>query len=652
MDNLEQLEVVQLDGFTPSIPAEPGHEQELASRFNMLFLQPGSTFRGGFGAVAKVVNLYEEVFALKRLNAPDSNNDCSPSELREMLFEEYKNQLAVSRLKGFPQVYGYGSWKGEPLILMEWIEGTTLAHAMPDLPHEGDGVQGEVVAQVGISVLEILKGVERLNSRLVHRDISPNNIMFRTKDMSLSQQVAAGAFDTCLIDFGNSTTECQDIPMAFTQRVGMMRGATRDYAPPEMLTADVEGVEELRNNPAIDIYALCSVLYELYAGHTPFDLTHSLGGSDYRTKMSMDPKPLVARRTYEAPLLNAIMSGIRPSQEARPTVDGLLYELECWYEGRQRNGTVAAPKPVELPNKHDAESNWDETMPVGNAVVVPFTESSPFESAFAAPVAEPATVPMPRAGERFESSRKTPASAPEPTENTWSEPDVHFDASGAEHVPVPTPAPVPTPGAAQSAAGAAAAGAGAASTARAAAGAGAASAAAAAGAAAGSAAAGATAAAGAAAGSAAAGAAAAGATSPRPKRAGGSSAARAPKARAASSSSPVPPPPAPATSAPAPPVPSGFSSSRKKKRGAVSSSGTSIGFRDVRHSRPVRKLGWRLLMILAIMFALSAVSCIARTAFGSELPGPQEISEVQEANGVNDDSQGVAPVEEDVLWQR
>ena len=644
MDNLEQLEVVQLDGFTPSIPAEPGHEQELASRFNMLFLQPGSTLHGGFGAVAKVVNLYEEVFALKRLNAPDSNSDCSPSELREMLFEEYKNQLAVSRLKGFPQVYGYGSWKGEPLILMEWIEGTTLAHAVPDLPHEGDGVQGEVVAQVGISVLEILQGVERLNSRLVHRDISPNNIMFRTKDMSLSQQVAAGAFDTCLIDFGNSTTECQDIPMAFTQRVGMMRGATRDYAPPEMLTADVEGVEELRNNPAIDIYALCSVLYELYAGHTPFDLTHSLGGSDYRTKMSMDPKPLVARRTYEAPLLNAIMSGIRPSQEARPTVDGLLYELECWYEGRQRNGTVAAPKPVEMPEKYDADSGWDETTPVGNAVVVPLTESNPFENDFVAPVAESATVPMPHAEERFEASRKTPVSASEPTGDAWSEPGVYFDASGAEHVPVPAPVPVPTPGAAQSAAGAAAAGAGAASTARAAAGAGTASAAAAAGAAAGSAAAGA----------------AAGAASPRPKRGGGSGTARASKPRSASaSSSPVPPPPAPpvpppapATSAPAPPVPSGFSSSGKKKRGAVSSGGTSIGFRDVRHSRPVRILGWRLLIILAIMFALSAVSCVARIAFGSELPGHQESSEVQETNCVSDDSQGVVPAEEDVLWQR
>lgn len=52
------------------------------------------------------------------------------------------------------------------------------------------------------------------------------------------------------------------------------------------------------------------------------------------------------------------------------------------------------------------------------------------------------------------------------------------------------------------------------------------------------------------------------------------------------------------------------------------------------------------------MFALSVVSCAARIAFGSELPGHQESSEVQEANGVNDDSQGVVPAEEDVLWQR
>ena len=601
MGNTEQLEVIQLDGFTPAVPAKPGHEQELSSRFGMLFLQPGSTLHGGFGAVARVVNLYEERFALKRLNTPDAGGACSAEELREMLFEEYKNQLAVSRLKGFPQVYGYGTWKGEPLILMEWIEGTTLARAMPDLPREGDGTVGEVVAQVGISVLEILQGVERLDSRLVHRDISPNNIMFRTGAMSLSQQVAAGAFDTCLIDFGNSTTQSQGAGAAFTQRVGMLRGATRDYAPPEMLTADVEGIEELRDNPAIDVYALCSVLYELYAGHTPFDLTHSLGGSDYRTKMSVEPKPLVARRGYEEPLLEAIMSGIRPAQDARPSVDGLLFELERWYEGRQRNGTLVVPRPVERPDAEDgAASEWagehDETEPLRAAAAVPVPVPAP----------ELATVPAPR-GAAAPATRRAPAPAPAARRVPAPRPR----PAGGATIPVPTP--VPAPGSAAAAAAAAGSTAAAAASApvprpaaprpRAAA------------------------------------ARSTGAAAPASRRAGAPRPAPVSRSRAATST-----PATPGFSSPAP----GAAAPRAK--GAVSGGGAPIGFRDVRHSRPVRKLGWRLLLILAIAFALSVVSCTARMALGRELPAAPAAQERTEGAECTND-RGEVPIEEGAAWQ-
>ena len=617
MGNTEQLEVIQLDGFTPAVPAKPGHEQELSSRFGMLFLQPGSTLHGGFGAVARVVNLYEERFALKRLNTPDAGGACSAEELREMLFEEYKNQLAVSRLKGFPQVYGYGTWKGEPLILMEWIEGTTLARAMPDLPHEGDGVQGEVVAQVGISVLEILRGVERLDSRLVHRDISPNNIMFRTGAMSLSQQVAAGAFDTCLIDFGNSTTQSQGAGAAFTQRVGMLRGATREYAPPEMLTADVEGIEELRDNPAIDVYALCSVLYELYAGHTPFDLTHSLGGSDYRTKMSVEPKPLVARRGYEEPLLEAIMSGIRPAQDARPSVDGLLFELERWYEGRQRNGTLVVPRPVERPGAEDGAASerageHDETEPLRAAAAVPVPVPVP-ESVVSrtpepatVPVSEPATAPVPRDA-AAPATRRAPAPAPAARRAPAPRPR----AAGGATIPVPTP--VPAPGSAVAAAAAA--------------------------------------------GSTAAAAASAPVprpTAPRPRAAAArSTGAAAPASRRAGAPRPAPVPRSrAATSTPATP---GFSSpapgaAAPRAKGAVSGGGAPIGFRDVRHSRPVRKLGWRLLLILAIAFALSVVSCTARMALGRELPAAPAAQERTEGAECTND-RGEVPIEEGAAWQ-
>ena len=597
MGNTEQLEVIQIDGFTPAVPAEPGHEQELSSRFGMLFLQPGSTLRGGFGAVAKVVNLYEESFALKRLNAPEASGSCSAEELREMLFEEYKNQLAVSRLKGFPRVYGYGFWRGEPLILMEWIEGTTLAHAMPDLPCEGDGVVGEVVAQVGISVLEILRGVERLDSRLVHRDISPNNIMFRTGAMSLSQQVAAGAFDTCLVDFGNSTTQSQGAGTAFTQRVGMLRGATRDYAPPEMLTADVEGIERLRDSPAIDVYALCSVLYELYAGHTPFDLTHSLGGSDYRTKMSVEPKPLVARRGYEEPLIAAVMGGIRPAQDARPTVDELLYELERWYEGRQRNGTLVTPKPVPAPEQ--------ATTPVASgAAAVPVPAPVPEPVTVPAPTSEPAAMPVARDGTAGEARRQAPAPAPAAATRRVPMPTpvpvpAPTGAAGSATIPVPMPAPAPAPKAAAAPRPASAAG--------------------------------------------------SRAAAPRPRAAApkptGSAGPRAAAPKPRASAAPKP------TAAPAP-APSGFSPTGGRRGRAASSGGAPIGFRDVRHSEPVRKLGWRLLAILGIAFALSVGSCAARVAFGQELPEPAPMTQERDSGSENVNERGEAPAEEDVTWQR
>lgn len=346
MADAKKLEVVRLDDFTPREPEGPGREGDAARRFGMLLVDPASASHGGFGAVVKATNLYEETFALKRARTADLAGSCTPEQLRQMLFEEYRTQLAVSRLRGFPDVYGYGSWDGEPIILMEWVEGVTLAQAAPRLPREGDGVQADVVAMIGEAVLEVLAGVGRLDRRLVHRDISPSNIMFRTSAMGLEQQVAAGALDVCLIDFGNSTFEYPQ-QSSFTQRVGVVRGATRDYAPPEMLTADIEGVERLRDDPSIDVYALCGVLYELYAGHAPFDLAHSLGGSDYRTKMATPPAPVTPRRSHDRALLEAILGGLAPYQAERPTAEALLGELRSWREGRAACDTPApvAAKP-------------------------------------------------------------------------------------------------------------------------------------------------------------------------------------------------------------------------------------------------------------------------------------------------------------------
>ena len=44
------------------------------------------------------------------------------------------NAIALSGLKGFPRLYGWGEVDGVPVIVMEWVEGETLAACVRDLP--------------------------------------------------------------------------------------------------------------------------------------------------------------------------------------------------------------------------------------------------------------------------------------------------------------------------------------------------------------------------------------------------------------------------------------------------------------------------------------------------------------------------------------
>lgn len=332
----------QLESFDTAAPVNPADEELAKRRFMTLIVKADRSSHGNTGLVLQAHNTSNERFAVKVLadntlmralgtNTPSRTADESAMHLANTaaLFEEYRNLCRVSHLRGFPHVYGYGTCQGEPLILMEWIEGTSLDKVASMLPHDGEGVTCAATASVGCAILGTLLSTQNLETPLVHRDLSPANIMFRTNELGIEEQVQALAFKPCLVDMGSSVPALGSDTL--TQRADIWRYATPAYAAPEMLTRDIPNIAELRHSPSVDVYAIASILYELYSGHTPFRAARHQAhevSSYYLLKTQNEPEPLVAHKGDDQAFADLIMSCLVTDQASRPSerefYEGLL----------------------------------------------------------------------------------------------------------------------------------------------------------------------------------------------------------------------------------------------------------------------------------------------------------------------------------------
>lgn len=370
--------LIRLDTFDTAVAVDPSAEDDAKRRFMTLILQTAYRNGGNIGHVLRATNTSGEVFAVKLLKdnailsgqAPDRSAEQSAAHLANTaaLFEEYRHLCTVSYLRGFPRVYGYGSCEDDPLILMEWVEGTSLKQALPLLPHDASGgLTTQMVAAVGNAVLRALLMTQGLVNPVVHRDLSPANIMFRTTSRTLEQQIADCSFDPCLIDMGSATMALGDDTI--TRRADIWRFATPAYAVPEMLTQDIEGIAALRRSPAIDVYALSSILYQLYSGRKPFDV-ESTGaaatGSFYLIKTKTKPAPLEPRCEGDKALVQIIMKGISVEQGDRPTEQQMLEVLSTYLPAAESEDREGARDEAAI----DIDSGTHLKVDVGGVVAV------------------------------------------------------------------------------------------------------------------------------------------------------------------------------------------------------------------------------------------------------------------------------------------
>jgi serine/threonine-protein kinase len=139
---------------------------------------------------------------------------------------------------------------GNDFIVMEYVDGRTLAEAIPE-----GGLPSEEVLRIGREIAGAVAAAHALG--IVHRDLKPANIMLaesgrvKVLDFGLAKRVGGGVSETTATQVDESLTGA-----------GMVAG-TLAYMAPEQLRGDPAGAPS-------DIWALGVVLYEMAAGWRPF----------------------------------------------------------------------------------------------------------------------------------------------------------------------------------------------------------------------------------------------------------------------------------------------------------------------------------------------------------------------------------------------
>jgi serine/threonine-protein kinase len=168
--------------------------------------------------------------------------------LEERFLREARTAAAVHH-QNVVAVYDCVAWRGERVIVQEYVEGVDLSTVLEAV--------GDVEPRIAMLIaLEVVRGLEEIHSLgIVHRDLKPSNIL-----ISRRGAVKIADFGIALGSEGPGLT-----------RTGHAVG-TPPYMSPEQLLGETADARS-------DLFSLGVMLYEMGAGRVPFELPEEDGGA-------------------------------------------------------------------------------------------------------------------------------------------------------------------------------------------------------------------------------------------------------------------------------------------------------------------------------------------------------------------------------------
>ncbi len=216
------------------------------------FLFEAKIGQGGMGVVYRAEDLdLGRLVAIKTLPSQSSRR-------LVRLRREARTMASVSH-PNLALIYGAESWRGQPLLIFEYLSGGTLADRLDEGPLD-----------VGASV-DLISAMAAVTDRLhnhgiLHRDIKPSNIGYtdddtpKLLDFGLAKLVLdSSAGDDVLQEHDEQQEQTAVVP----GDGGYPIMGTLPYLSPEALDGD-------RPDYSFDVWSLATVLFECLTGSNPF----------------------------------------------------------------------------------------------------------------------------------------------------------------------------------------------------------------------------------------------------------------------------------------------------------------------------------------------------------------------------------------------
>jgi eukaryotic-like serine/threonine-protein kinase len=300
---------------------------------------------GGMGEVYRALDTrLDRTVAIKVL----ASHLSSSPELKQRMEREAR---AISSLNhpNICHLYDIGSQDGADYLVMEFLEGETLAERL----RKGALPLNEVF-KIGMAVAEALAFAHR--SGIVHRDLKPGNIMLtqsgaKLMDFGLAKplgmQASSAGSGTAPPSFTAGATLSGPSPLTPLTTAGSIIG-TIQYMSPEQL----EGKEA---DARSDIFAFGAVLYEMVAGKRPFSGKSQISLAS--SILESDPAPISTVKPQAPPAFEHVVTTClqKNPEERYQTAHDIKLELQ-WIAA-DKSSPVAAPA-TPAPSRSRERLGW------------------------------------------------------------------------------------------------------------------------------------------------------------------------------------------------------------------------------------------------------------------------------------------------------